>query len=172
VVHSKIEMPVRPLSADILLGVAWLIIGVAALVNLARSQDYRWGGDLGPLFLPRIVFWVLVAMATGWLLRGVFVAVRARGTSPTAVPPADGAAQLCRGPAYFAASMIVYVVVLLPYLGFLYASLLFVVCWMLVLLRVQGLVDARHVIVGVVVTSGFTLGVYLVFARMLRVTLP
>ena len=140
--------------ADLLIGIALLIL--SAFYYQASFQIVRgFASDLlGPTFFPRLLAAALAVLATTLIVRA------ASGRSDPAPLPAIRVRLF-----WSTLGLTLAYVLLLPRLGFLIATplLLGAVIWLLGLRRWATLAGAA---------VGFTLALYLVFARALHVLLP
>lgn len=157
-------------SVDVLAGLfflCWAAVGWwSYLAHEKLRQSLFAGPDPGPGLLPLITLWILTLGGSGIAIKGL---VRMRS-----VPAAERNADLADWrdhlvPLAFLATVIA-TVFMMQRVGFLISGFSFCVVW-LCALSAYGRPSLRNVVIAVVLAAVMTLGVYLIFARVLLVPL-
>jgi hypothetical protein len=156
----------------LLAGAAMLALVAAGWLSLRRDPalaTFDFGGDPGPLLVPRLLLAALGIGGAALVAHGAWRVSR-RTAGPAGRRPVVEPRRVA-WPAAFVASLVVYQQ-LLPAAGYLAATFAFCAGWILVLGWRRGTLTAGSGLAGVAAAAGITASIYAVFKLFVRVPLP
>lgn len=161
-VPTRQRLPIE----DMVLGGLLLVIGLGLYLASAQLQGGSSTDPLGPRGFPSLLSLGFLGTGIALLVKSALVARNPDAYAEEEKDDEDEQAPIVRSRLLLAAlGILVYVLVLLPILGFLLATIAFVA----VMIAVQGGAARRSFIA---MSLGFPIAVYLLFGVLLDVSLP